>query len=743
MLNNYIIPLIEDDNCLNTETDIGIISDRRHTEDCLINKENPNNTHKSQLKPILKTITEKREREKEKEYSSNMSISHKKSNSEFLTKNRHGKKVFIFNRNEKDTDSLLIGNVSIPIPSTEKKKSINASSHYKFNSYSLQDSNKKQLFPNSLFRENNKNSISDNSAKLDDDSIGRRYITSLYNSPEKKRQIENDVGEKRTVHYNIVVNVNQNQPNNLLKTRSYSQNNNANNNINKKNKEKNELLKLDSLAGTKNAINLQNYENSFNQTNAKNKTRKIIYSKNKSISDIPLDKLTAKQKFRRVYLKITIVLLFNYIWNRMKFYGLNVLRADIEDEIQNFAVQKIEILQDEVKDAGFYTPSKIFLNPNHKFFNFWNIIRILLHIYSMTYMVYIICVLDRIEILSFWWFVDYFIELLFLADIFIIFFTGYYRHGELHTKNFDIIRNYLSRWFVVDFLGVFPFELLYSNYYKAYIYNRVNYSWHRIIRVLRFNRLYKMFQFYKNSDTIKKLIQLKSVDYILKKLKLNAGITRLINTLFIVLVLSHIFACIFYYSAKINNFAEDTWIARSNLIDHEPNVQYLSSIYFSLTVVTTVGFGDITSVTVFEKILTCLWMIIGVAFYSFVISNLSSIISSMDVSSTILEKKIETLNEFSKKLQLPDYLYLRIKKVYEENNQQYYIQDESQVLEDLPYNLKVEILFHINHGKINSIVFFLDRSINLVVDIISKWKHICYDAFEFLYLNDESPFDSK
>jgi hypothetical protein len=507
---------------------------------------------------------------------------------------------------------------------------------------------------------------------------------------------------------------------------------------------KSKIATTNNESETNNITNLS-LKNNLNSTNYLNrtKTRKIVYSNSKTDSDLPFNKLTPKEKFRRIYLKITIVLLFNYIWNRMKFYGLNVLRADIEEEIQNFEKSKIMIVQEVKEDKYSWLPSNLYIHPENNFFNFWNVVRIILHLYSVTYMVYLICVLDRLEVGTVGWYFDYFIELLFFADMIIISLTAYHRRGEIISNNKKIIVNYLTKMFIIDFIGVFPFEVFYKDYNKPSMYLSSNMSFHRIIRILRFGRIYKLIMYYENASTIKRLIQLKSVDTILKKLRMNAGISRLINTLFIVMVLSHIFACIFFYSAKLALFNENTWINRAGLQDVAPNVQYLASLYYSLTVVTTVGFGDITSVTVFEKILTCLWMIIGVAFYSFVISNLSAIISSMDFHTTILDTKIGTLNDFAQKLSIPDYLYLRIKKVYEENDAQYFIQDENEILQDLPYNLKVETLFHIHHDKINSIVYFLDRSINLVVDIISKWKTISFDANEFVYLSGESPFDSK
>ena len=55
------------------------------------------------------------------------------------------------------------------------------------------------------------------------------------------------------------------------------------------------------------------------------------------------------------------------------------------------------------------------------------------------------------------------------------------------------------------------------------------------------------------------------------------------------------------------------------------------------------GFGDINAKTVYEKIIALVWMIFGVGFYSFTIGNLSQIISSIDTTADILNKKLAIL----------------------------------------------------------------------------------------------------
>jgi hypothetical protein len=62
----------------------------------------------------------------------------------------------------------------------------------------------------------------------------------------------------------------------------------------------------------------------------------------------------------------------------------------------------------------------------------------------------------------------------------------------------------------------------------------------------------------------------------------------------------------------------------------------------------TVGYGDITSETMMEKLLSICIMIFGVCFFSFTIGSLSSIFNRMDSKEAILNEKMILIDEFSK-----------------------------------------------------------------------------------------------
>ena len=57
---------------------------------------------------------------------------------------------------------------------------------------------------------------------------------------------------------------------------------------------------------------------------------------------------------------------------------------------------------------------------------------------------------------------------------------------------------------------------------------------------------------------------------------------------------------------------------------------YTVAFYWTITTITTVGYGDITAKNILEYIFSCFIMVVGVIAFSFANGSLTSIISNYD-----------------------------------------------------------------------------------------------------------------
>lgn len=136
---------------------------------------------------------------------------------------------------------------------------------------------------------------------------------------------------------------------------------------------------------------------------------------------------------------------------------------------------------------------------------------------------------------------------------------------------------------------------------------------------------------------------------------------RIIIVGMLTLFFAHLVACLWFLFAKLYNFSEDTWVARRAVERESASFQYLVSFYWAVQTITTVGFGDIPAKTTLEMLLSLVWMVFGVAFYSFVMGNFSSMLASIDSQKAILRKRIEAFEKLAEKEQFPEGLERRIK----------------------------------------------------------------------------------
>ena len=80
-------------------------------------------------------------------------------------------------------------------------------------------------------------------------------------------------------------------------------------------------------------------------------------------------------------------------------------------------------------------------------------------------------------------------------------------------------------------------------------------------------------------------------------------------------------------------------------------------MYFTVTTITTVGYGDIYATETAERMLGILTMLIGVIAFSFSTGSLSSIVQNMDSKQAAFRERLATLKRLKFEYDINDHLY--------------------------------------------------------------------------------------
>lgn len=283
--------------------------------------------------------------------------------------------------------------------------------------------------------------------------------------------------------------------------------------------------------------------------------------------------------------------------------------------------------------------------PSSQFKTFWNIIVILLLLYTSTVVPYQVAFVDEDTLMMTAF--NGLVDVLFGVDIVVNFFSAYEANNQTVTSLPAIARNYCQLcppgWFYLDFVATIPtqvFTAIISAFSEGGGRGGVN----KLIRLARLPRLYRLMRLMRIFKVLKSLKYNKRFNEIFGFIKIQASKQKMLGLLIGGFFLIHLFACFWYLTAKFDEFNPDTWVARKGLAGvgdfnelYTATVQkYVESLYWALQVLTTIGYGDFGAATTAEYILNLVWMFLGVAYYQVVFGQIISIMTASTSSENIL-----------------------------------------------------------------------------------------------------------
>jgi len=196
-------------------------------------------------------------------------------------------------------------------------------------------------------------------------------------------------------------------------------------------------------------------------------------------------------------------------------------------------------------------------------------------------------------------------QILFVVDLFASFRTAFAAKDKALVISPRLIaERYLKTWFAIDILSCFP-----GTAFPPHSPVDTTIKLARLIRLCNVERFYSVVNWLRHNLPIPPVL---------------FEVGAIISYFFI---MAHFGCCLWYYVPTL--FSREPWFTQ--FLDPSATVvdKYVASLYYVMTTLATIGYGDIVPVNAAERILSCVFMILGTVSFGSIMGRMAAITSRL------------------------------------------------------------------------------------------------------------------
>ncbi|KAJ4960497.1 hypothetical protein NE237_020407 [Protea cynaroides] len=354
---------------------------------------------------------------------------------------------------------------------------------------------------------------------------------------------------------------------------------------------------------------------------------------------------------------------------------VNFQLEDLRDRTESSRGRRVALLCSEFRRNRQHSGGNFVIHPDTRWYKAWTHFILIWSIYSSFFTPFEFGFFRGLPEHLF--LLDIAGQVAFLVDIVIEFFLAY-RDTQTYRIVYDrkrIALRYLKWNFLIDFLGCLPWDAIYKASGKK---EEVRYLlWIRLSRARRVTCFFEKME---------------------KDIRVNYLFTRIVKLIVVELYYTHTAACIFYYLATTLPPSKEghTWIGSLKMGDYsysnfrqiDISKRYITSLYFAIVSMATIGYGDIHAVNIREMIFIMIFISSDMILGAYLIGNMTALIVKGSKTEMFRDKMADLIkylnkNKLGKEIrnQIKDHLMLQHESSY----------TRSAVLQDIPVSIRAKI----------------------------------------------------
>ncbi|CAN6912908.1 unnamed protein product [Brassica oleracea] len=318
--------------------------------------------------------------------------------------------------------------------------------------------------------------------------------------------------------------------------------------------------------------------------------------------------------------------------------------------------------------------------------------------------------------------VDNIVNGFFAIDIVLTFFVAYLdSHSYLLVDNpKKIAIRYLSTWFAFDLCSTAPFQSL----SLLFNYNGSEIGF-RVLSMLRLWRLRRVSSLFARLE---------------KDIRFNYFWTRCTKLISVTLFAVHCAGCFNYLIAEQYPDPRKTWIGAvyPNFKEASLWSRYVTALYWSITTLTTTGYGDLHAENPREMLFDVFYMLFNLGFTSYLIGNMTNLVVHWTSRTRTFRDTVRAASEFASRNQLPPNIqdqmlsHICLKFKTEGLKQQ-------ETLNSLPKAIRSSIANYLFIHILQKVYLFEGVSRNFLFQLVSDIDAEYFPPREDVILQNEAP----